>query len=332
MTTTHPQAIVTFTAKETARLVETERPPPIPGKGEVVARTLVSLISPGTELHSGYSGEKFPNEPGYAAVAEVTECGEGVDERQPGERVLVTGPGGIGGHRRYQCFPVNAAVPLPESISPEAAVHARLVNVTFSALSTTTVRPPGGVLITGLGPVGHLGAQLFHASGYDVMGVDPDTGRLAFADDKGIPCLPGAPRDNALFKERTRLALECSGIESALLDCCHCVRRHGEVVLTGVPWKPRSEVHAHEVAHAVFRNLLTLRSGWEWQIPRHPDPFHPSSVFGNLATALRWIAEGRIDVEGLYATRPPEDCSAAYAELAAGKTSSLTTLFDWRIT
>jgi 2-desacetyl-2-hydroxyethyl bacteriochlorophyllide A dehydrogenase len=330
MTTTRPQAIVTFTAKETARLLEKEKQPPVPGKGEVVARTLVSLISPGTELNSGYFGEKFPNEPGYAAVAEVTECGEEVHERQPGERVLVTGPGGIGGHRRYQRFPVNAAIPLPEGISPEAAVHARLVNVTFSALSTTTVRPPGGVLITGLGPVGHLGAQLFRAAGYEVMGVDPDPRRRAFAEDKGIPCLPAAPRDNALFKERTRLALECSGIESALLDCCHCVRRHGEVVLTGVPWRPRSEVHAHELARAVFRNLLTLRSGWEWQIPRHPDPFHPASVFGNIATALLWIAEGRIDAEGLYERRHPDDCATAYADLASGNPRLLTILFDWR--
>ncbi len=47
---------------------------------------------------------------------------------------------------------------------------------------------------------------------------------------------------------------------------------------------------------------------------------------------MRWLAEGRLNVDGLYATLPPSEAQRAYQALASGRAERLITLFDWRET
>ncbi|MDX1522534.1 MAG: alcohol dehydrogenase catalytic domain-containing protein, partial [Anaerolineae bacterium] len=71
-----------------------------PAPHAVVAETLCSLISVGTELaiysgtHIGYSMPHppfrlMPHHPGYALVGRVTAVGQAVTEFQPGQRVMM---------------------------------------------------------------------------------------------------------------------------------------------------------------------------------------------------------------------------------------------------
>lgn len=55
-------------APYTAELVPWQRPAEPLGATQVEGHTLVSLISPGTELNWGYRNGPFPNTQGYAAV------------------------------------------------------------------------------------------------------------------------------------------------------------------------------------------------------------------------------------------------------------------------
>jgi len=151
---------VVFPEKQKAALIEEELPNPIPAD-HVMGKTLVSLISPGTELHWAYLGDSFPIYPGYAAIFKVQEVGSEVADIKPGDVVYCTGPHGIGGHRSHQCCPRIACIVVPEGLDPAVAVHARLMSVSMTTLTTTASRPPCPVLITGLGPIGHLAAQLW---------------------------------------------------------------------------------------------------------------------------------------------------------------------------
>lgn len=324
------QKIVTFTNRREARLLSSSIDLSQPGPDEVIGKTIASMISPGTEINAGFLGDSFPHEPGYAAVCELLAVGDAVEDRQPGDYVLCTGPAGIGGHRQYQQCPASATVPLPEGLDPFVAVHARLMNVTMVALTTTKARPPMGVLVLGLGPVGHLGAKVFQAAGYMVTAVDPDEHRRSLAEHKGISSRAGVPRGDPYLRSDYTVAIDCSGNEQAILDACWTIRPHGEVILTGVPWRATGNTSAHEILHAVFRNFLTLRSGWEWQIPRHPTPQGPESVFSNIAGALGWLATQKVDVSDLFELRQPVDCQSAYDDLLNHQTSALSVLFDWR--
>lgn len=316
---------VTITAPEQAELlpVEPDREPL--GPRELRGRTLATLISAGTELASAYQGSHFPRVPGYAAVFEVEEVGSEVTDFRPGDRAF-----GMGPHRSFQRFVREQALHVPSGLPPEKAVFARLMGVAMSTLTTTTARPPQKVLVTGLGLVGHLAAKIFASCGYEVIACDPLESRRRIALRSGIrPVLPAIPLQDPHVVGQVALVLECSGHEGAALEGCRVVRKRGEVVLIGTPWRQQTDLPAHKLVQAVFHHYAVLRSGWEWELPLQPTDFLTNSIFGNLAAALQWLADGRIQVDGLYTLVPPRQAQQAYQSLLRRQGDRLAVVFDW---
>jgi threonine dehydrogenase-like Zn-dependent dehydrogenase len=318
---------VTVTAREQAALMPAERDATALKPREVAGRTLASIVSTGTELNWCFLGEQFPSTPGYAAVFEVEEVGADVSELGPGDVAF-----GMGPHRSFQRMDAADVVRVPKGLAPERAAFARMMAVSMSALTTTTARPPQMVLVTGLGLVGHLAAQIFQSCGYEIIGCDPSEARRALAVEKGIRDTRSAvPLGDTSVDGKVALALECSGHEAAALDGCRIVQKRGEVVLIGVPWRAMApSLTAHDVMNAVFHRYAVLRSGWEWEVPRHATEFRTNSMQANFATALSWLASGRIDVAGLYTTAPPAEAQRVYSSLVHGAWPTLAAVFDWR--
>jgi threonine dehydrogenase-like Zn-dependent dehydrogenase len=325
---------VVFPAKGSFALSPCERPPL--GDREVRGRTLVSLISPGTEL-AWSAAEEFPIRPGYAAVFEVTECGKAVPDIEIGSQRFCMGP-----HRSFQQTDHRFTLPVPVGLASEVAVVARLVGVSMTTLMTTRARPGDRVVIGGAGPVGYLAAQIFKLSGYAVTVVEPDAARRAAVEKSGIDSVfAEMPLDDAGIQGRVALVVDCSGHEKAVLDGCRIVRQHGEVVLIGVPWKRHTEISAHEVLQAVFTNFVVLRSGWEWEFPLLARGFKwaellegynnsPHSIFEGFARALDWLAEGRIPLGGLVRTVAPADPALVYDALIERRIAEPFVVFDWQ--
>jgi threonine dehydrogenase-like Zn-dependent dehydrogenase len=324
-TDTGDQYCVAFTAPEQAELLPAERDDTPLGPREVAGQTRATLISAGTELAGAYQGSRFPSHPGYAAVFEVERVGSEVQRVRPGDLAFCMGP-----HRTFQRSPEERVLRLPERLTPQEAVFARLMGVTMSTLTTTAARPPEPVVVTGLGLVGHLGAQIFASCGYAVTAVDPDPRRREIATQAGLrSVLERVPVSDPELSGRVALLLECSGHEKAVLDGCRIVRKKGEVALVGAPWRRRTDATAHELLHAIFHNYIVLRSGWEWELPLQPTEFRANSIFSNYAAALEWLAEGRIKVRSLYTLLSPREAQQAYQDLLHNRCRSLATVFDW---
>ncbi len=322
MSATYRQIL--FTGPRRAECVTRANESPPLGSREVRGATLASLVSSGTEMgvYRTVSGETST---GYAAVFRVDEIGSDVTEARPGDVAFTMGP-----HRSFQRCNVADAVPVPPRLEPRHAVFARLMGVTMSTLTTTEARPPSKVILSGLGPVGHLGARIFASAGYDVIGIDPDERRRGIAEAAGFrTVMPRIPLDDPKVRDQVTLVVECSGHEQAVLDACRVVRKRGEVVLVGVPWVKKTDITAHELLREVFHRYVVLRSGWEWEVPVHPEEFRVNSILGNIAAAMDWIAEGRIEVSGLYETVLPEKATDVYRMIDEGATSSLAVVFDW---
>ena len=334
MSQRNPIRVVTFPQRERVEVVERARDGSPPGADEVEGPTLVSLVSPGTEINLQLLGERFPSDPGYTAVFRVEAVGQDAKGLEPGDLALCSGPAGVGGHRSWQRVPAAMAVAVPEGLEPAAAAHARLAAVSMSTLATTPARPPGPVLITGLGPVGHLVAQVFRGCGYRVTGVDPIHSRRELLRGKGVDDVREAAPIRADSPDPAGLgyglAVECSAHEAAALACLRAIRVGGEVVQLGAPHSQRAQVSAHELLHAVYRAHARLRSGWEWQLPRTDEAWRPGSVVGNMRTALDWLAEGRLDVAGLYETADPADAPAVYDHLRTRPQEAFSVAFDWQ--
>jgi threonine dehydrogenase-like Zn-dependent dehydrogenase len=318
---------VTFTARERAELVPFEREESPLGPREVAGRTLATLISAGTELAGGYLGSSFPSSPGYAAVFRVEEVGEGVSDLAAGDLAYC-----MGRHRSWQREARERMLPVPSGLAAEAAVFARLMGVSMSTLTTTTARPPAKVIVTGLGLVGHLAAKIFAACGYEVTACDPSPTRQELAVEGGIArVLPAVPVEDPEYAREVALVVECSGHEQAVLKGLKVVQKRGEVSLVGAPWRRQTELTAHEILHQVFHHYVVLRSGWEWELPLSPTEFRTAgnSIFGNYEAALRWLAEGRVSVEGLYSLVPPREAQEAYQGLLHQRMERLAVVFDW---
>ncbi|HUT61686.1 MAG TPA: zinc-binding dehydrogenase [Phycisphaerae bacterium] len=315
---------VAVTAKQHVELVPVDAPAKL-GADEVRGRTLATAISPGTELAFAYQSERCPKYPGYAAVFEVELVGADVEGVAPGDVRFCKGP-----HRSFQQIQAVDTVAVPPGMPPAKAAVARLAGVSMTTLMTTKARPGDTVIVTGLGPVGFLAAQLFRIGGYEVIAVEPNERRRGFAARAGIADVRAAfPAADAAVKGKVALVAECSGHEQAVLAACKVVRPRGEVVLIGVPSRARAELPARDVLWEVFHNYSVVRSGWEWAVPHHASPHNPHGNFGGFAKALRWLDEGRIQVEGLIDLHDPRDCQRVYQDLLHGRAAGLFAVLDW---
>ena len=114
------------------------------------------------------------------------------------------------------------------------------------------------------------------------------------------------------------------------MDGCQVLQQYGELSQIGAPWAQRNEATAHELLRLIFFNYLTVRSGWEWQLPNHPTAFRRGSIFANYAAGLQWLHEERVKVDGLYELINPQQAQQAYQEILHRRLTSLAPMFDWR--
>lgn len=159
-----------FVAPQQVNTIQETIPDPL--KGEVLVHTILSAISPGTELLvyrnqapkgmaadatiEALEGEfEYPFKYGYSAVGEVIQLGDQVDKKWLGKKVFAFNP-----HESHFIAQMDQLHPLPEKISPELAVF--LPNMETAVNFIMDGRPLIGerVAIFGQGIVGLLTTAL----------------------------------------------------------------------------------------------------------------------------------------------------------------------------
>ena len=305
------------------------------GPHEVVVRARRSVISPGTEL-AHYRGDSLggllppgqrpyqPFHPGYAMAGIVLAAGSD-SGFAAGTSVLSHTP-----HQSVVRFDArqHVCLPLPAGIDLDIAPFARLGQIGGISLQLTAARPGDTVAVIGLGPVGNLVAQLAQASGYRVVSVERSPGRRDLARSAGLSTVVGPEEaGHAVAPAGASLVLECSGSQHAVQLATEICARHGEVMMVGAPWQREPEVAASSVTARVFERFLSLRSGWEWQVPLYDGE---RSVAGCTRWVLERLADGSVATGRLVSgTITPDRAHAAYGVLDGEPDRHLTFLFDW---
>jgi threonine dehydrogenase-like Zn-dependent dehydrogenase len=323
---------ILFPSTETAELVDAATPDQPLSPTEVAGPTLYTAVSPGTELdvyRGTYDREqrpwgRFPFVPGYASVFRVERAGAQVADIAAGDLAFA-----MGTHQDWQRHERDDVIRVPDGCDPRLAPLARLMGVTMSSLTLTASRAPGPVAVTGLGPIGLLGALVFRRAGYRVLACDPIPARCELACELGLNAVERLPVDDAAHRQRYELVLECSAHEQAMLDGLLLLRKGGEMRLVGVPLTPRTGITAQQMAERLFFGHLTVRSGNEWQVPMDPIEFRMGSLRGQLAVALDWIADGSLPLEQLIGVTTPDDPQALYQDLLQRRRNELVTILDW---
>jgi threonine dehydrogenase-like Zn-dependent dehydrogenase len=320
----NPQII--FTSAKHAELLEKQFEEEA-GDNDIIAKTIVSCVSSGSEC-GGYSdffgGNRYPMATGYIGILRVLEIGKNVDEFKPGDIIFARTP-----HQLYNKIEAKEALRVPPDMPVESAVLARFPAVSMPTLVRTQIKPTEPVLVVGLGIVGLFCAQMMQHCGYEVYAIDIDAARRETASKCGVRHAHASIEETPAYG-KYGLGIDCTGGDGAVMAMVKAIRKGGELSLVGVPWRKTSEHNMHQFMYAIFYQFLTVYSGFEWCLPVHEQPFMPNSNYKLFETAMRWINEGRIQVEGAYALRDPRKCDEVYQQISKGQLPTTCAIFDWR--
>jgi len=312
-----------------------------PSGSEMLIETLYSGVSSGTELAvltnnqdiGHWKGEPYPTGSGYSGVGKIVAVGDEVTDFQVGD--IVFAPMGHASHHRLNRKHA-LLVRVPDTVLPQDAVYVRFCCVSMTTLRTTAARPGDGVAVFGLGVVGNTASQIFQASGYEVIGIEPMELRRNLAEACGLRHTLSPDGDLAagwqekLGSTPCRLVLETSGTAGAAKGTTEIAAIGAEIVLVGVPWRNTTKYTMSELLQAIFTKYLHVRGGWEWEIPTLPTNFSRGSILQNLQHAMNLLARKEINVTPLRShLLSPENAESAYLGLLNDKETYQSVVFDW---
>lgn len=307
--------------------IECHRYPVAPlADGQVRVATVVSTISPGTELTyvggtNPYLNKRWDPElrlfvPGtptqdHPIVFGYRAAGEVVDSRSTdlpvGTRVF--------GRWRHTEFTVLAAADamaqrIPDGLTfDDAADLAQMLPICVNAVSYAEDRHHAGpTVVFGCGPVGLIVAQVARATGASpVYAVDRLAARLRIAAGLGLVPLDASAEDVAVRLKREHgaeaiaVAFECSGSTRALHEAIRVVRRRGTVVAVGFY---QGEAAGLSLGDEFHHNGVEVRSGQIGNV--HPRWNAITLRAESLALARRGIVLGGLPRLRVPIERPRE--------------------------
>ena len=90
------------------------------------------------------------------------------------------------GHMEQVVVPSNLCAKVPEEVKSETAVFTILASIGLQGIRLAKPNIGINFLVSGLGVVGLLTAQILKANGCNVLGMDPDLSKCKKAEDLGI--------------------------------------------------------------------------------------------------------------------------------------------------
>jgi threonine dehydrogenase-like Zn-dependent dehydrogenase len=313
---------------------------PAPAHGELLCETIVTAISPGTELAAWKGlpplrpGNPFPRVQGYCSVARVTQCGTGTSGFAPGDRVLTHSS-----HRSHFTLPAASVLhKLPEDAAADRIVAAYLFHLGYNAVLRSDVRAGHRVLVIGLGALGLTSAAMAALAGAEVFAVSSHAGPAAIAKDYGARGVYSRAEEAMLMDALGRPVGRGADVVIATTNgwddfalAQRAAAQNGVIACLGFPGRtdPPGDFNPLGSEHFYSKQLRIEAVGFS---PQENDArgfarFNQRDNIGYLAGA---IAAGRIDPAPILSGRyRGEDIAQAYADLDARKDDAVTYLLDW---
>jgi polar amino acid transport system substrate-binding protein len=305
-------------------------------KGMVLVRVHASLISPGTELtgaraarQEGKTAAGTARPFGYQNAGEVIAVHESVKDFAPGDRVACMG-GGYAQHSTYAVVPKNLCCKLPDNVTYEQGAYTHLAITSLWALRRAEPAIGEYIVVVGLGLVGQMASRMAQMAGCYAMGWDMVPFRCEMARRWGIDgtTVIGQEDADAKAKDFTR----GNGFDLAIM----AIGGDGTKALEAVAKVMMLSPDTHRMGRislvgglktqcqwgAGLGNLdlrCSARTGpgyhddpWERGDCEYPPAFMRWTTQSHLKLALRWMSEGKLDVQALTTHKVPlEDIDVA---------------------
>jgi 2-desacetyl-2-hydroxyethyl bacteriochlorophyllide A dehydrogenase len=319
-----------------------------PGPGQVLARTVISGISHGTEM-TAYQGvspfitkgmtaertfrDKLPEDPdfypfkyaGYDAVGIVKAIGEGVTKYHTGDRVWceVT-------HQTEFLFHEDApnAFKLPDTIHNDEALMLNLTSISYGAVLDAEIKLGDAVLIIGGGTVGQMAVQMANLSGARlVILVEPLAERRAFAESH-TPVVTIDPKAvESLAKTVCEInggafpdvVIECTGVVAGLKGAVQCAGVAGVVVAAGFY---AGGSPGFSFGEEFLHNRITIRASMtKWGCPSRFNRWDTNRI---LKETFHMMAARKLNLNNFVSARYPFlDAKTAYEAIQSNPSKYL---------
>jgi threonine dehydrogenase-like Zn-dependent dehydrogenase len=229
-------------------VVRDEDLPPL-GPGDVLVRSVCSVISPGTErsivaatAESVSAAHEYPHPDyvwpqlrstavrghtrrprlpptdaaslGYSLAGVVEQVGADVADLRPGDRIACSGSQ-CAYHAEQVVVPRNLIARVPSDVADEDAAHVTLGAIALEAFRRATCTVGETLLVVGAGMLGQLLTQIARRAGVYVVAVDAEAGRRKLADGYGAMLTVPAADDDAVALVRS--ATDGFGADAAIV-------------------------------------------------------------------------------------------------------------------
>lgn len=244
---------------------------------------------------------------GYCNVGKVVAVGRGVTEFQIGDRVASNGP-----HAEYVCVPQNLVAKVPDNVSDDEAAFTVIGSIGLQGIRNLNPQLGETIVVTGLGLVGLVTAQLLKANGCNVIGIDFDQQKVDIAKEKGIIAInPATGVDPVSFVEENTDNVGADGViitasakgDEIIHQACQMSRKRGRIVLVGVIGMNmrRDDFYKKELSFQVSCSYGAGRYDEEYEQKGHdyPLPYVRWTEKRNFQAILNAISNGGLDVKSL---------------------------------
>ncbi len=352
----------------------TEVPAPKVRQGHLLIKTVASLVSSGTErsvVELGQASlfqkarrqpekvlqvlEKFKKEGlfqtidavrekldhpiimGYSNVGVVLEKGAEVEAFKIGDRVVSNGP-----HADIVLVPKNLCAKIPETVSDEHAVFTVLGAIGLQGIRLANPTLGENFVVTGLGLIGLITAQILKANGCRVLGVDLDPSKIAMAESLGIQAVNLSSGED-LLKSASAFSNDL-GVDGVIITAAtqsdepvrqgaKICRKRGRIVLVGVTGLnlDRSLFYEKELSFQVSCSYGPGRYDPEYEErgADYPYGFVRWTEQRNFEAALELLATKKLAVQPLISHRFKFEEAANAYELLGGPEPSLGILLTY---
>ncbi len=268
---------------------------------------------------------------GYSNVGIVVEKGTGVNAFKVGDRVVSNGP-----HADIVLVPKNLCAKIPETVSDEDAAFTVLGAIGLQGIRLANPTLGENFVVTGLGLIGLISAQILKANGCRVLGVDLDPGKIAMAESLNIQAINLSSGED-LLRSASAFSND-SGVDGVIItastqsdepvrQAAKICRKRGRIVLVGVTGLnlDRSLFYEKELSFQVSCSYGPGRYDPEYEErgADYPYGFVRWTEQRNFEAALELLATRKLAVQPLISHRFKfEEAVSAY-ELLAGPEPSL---------
>ena len=311
-------------------IVQLQIPDPGPGEVRIKVQACGVCRSDAIIVEGRRPGISYPRVPGHEIAGVIDALGTGVTEWRKGRRVGVGWHGGHdgtcpecrrgdfrlcrneknpglsydGGYQEFLLAPVEALVPIPDSLSDiDAAPPLCAGSNTYNALRRAGAQPGDLVVVQGIGGLGHLGIQFANKFGYKVAAVGRGSHIESLARKLGADVYIDSNAKNAAEELQklggAKVIIATAPDSKAMTNLIGGLGSNGKLLLIGVAGDPIAVVPVQ-----LIRGGRSIE-GWAGVTPADSED------------TLRF-AELR-GVRAMIETYPLEKAAEAYARMMSGK-------------